>query len=87
MRGLQADRLATYVDSKLWPEVDHAISAANRMGGPQRPYVRQLLTPALRMMEVLLDRCARMRMVCKGASSDRWGCKIVFYYYIYRQPY
>lgn len=53
---LQAERLASHVDSKLWPEVDNAVAAANRMGGPQRPYVRQLLTPALRMMEALLER-------------------------------
>lgn len=53
----QAERLASHVDCKLWPELDHAIATANRMGGPQRPYVRQLLTPALRMMEVMLERC------------------------------
>eukprot|EP00200_Dunaliella_tertiolecta_P012075 CAMPEP_0202388604 /NCGR_PEP_ID=MMETSP1127-20130417/78499_1 /ASSEMBLY_ACC=CAM_ASM_000462 /TAXON_ID=3047 /ORGANISM="Dunaliella tertiolecta, Strain CCMP1320" /LENGTH=719 /DNA_ID=CAMNT_0048990077 /DNA_START=104 /DNA_END=2262 /DNA_ORIENTATION=+ len=29
----KADRLASHVDSKLWPEVDHAITTANRMGG------------------------------------------------------
>eukprot|EP00983_Pelagomonas_calceolata_P027885 874799-Pelagomonas_calceolata.AAC.2 len=74
----QADRLASHVDSKLWPEVDHAITTANRMGGPQRPYVRQLLTPALRMMDTMLERAAPQRissMLCtagiKGRGADQ----------------
>ncbi|KAL6756030.1 hypothetical protein V8C86DRAFT_2659438 [Haematococcus lacustris] len=52
----KAERLASHVDSKLWAEVEAAIATANKMGGPQRRYVKQLLTPAQNMMEKLLSR-------------------------------
>ncbi|KAF5843247.1 hypothetical protein DUNSADRAFT_923 [Dunaliella salina] len=40
------------------------------MGGPQRPYVRQLLTPALRMMDTMLERHKRER---SRPSTARFG--------------